>query len=81
MVVSSFSPVAWPAPTKNPASSRVTRRIVLREYVGSAQGRCGSSVRNRFVNSGSVHIAGFFAGEKASKRIAWGATLSVSVIG
>lgn len=30
-VVSSFSPVAWPAPTKNPASRSDTRNIVLRE--------------------------------------------------
>jgi len=31
IVVSSFSPVAWPTPTKNPASKRVTLSIVLRE--------------------------------------------------
>jgi hypothetical protein len=31
IVVSSFSPVAWPTPTKNPASNKVTRSIVLRE--------------------------------------------------
>jgi hypothetical protein len=43
MVVSSFSPVAWPAPTKNPASNNETRSIVLREYVGMAQGLPGSS--------------------------------------
>ena len=42
-VVSSFSPVAWPVPTKNPASSSVARISVLREYVVSAHGRAGSS--------------------------------------
>jgi len=31
MVVSSFSPVAWPTPTRNPASRSVTRSMVLRE--------------------------------------------------
>jgi glutaminase len=43
---------------------------VLREYVVRLHGRPGSRRRNKFVNSGSVHIAGFLAGEKASKRIA-----------
>ena len=66
IVVSSFKPVAWPTPTKNPASSNVARIIVLREYVVSAHGRAGSSARKRFSNRGNVHIAGFFAGEKAS---------------
>src|SRR6266700_2159070 len=45
----------------------------LLEYVGNVQSRCGSSRPNRPVNRGSVHIAGFFAGENASNKIACGA--------
>src|SRR5258706_6479907 len=60
IVVSSFSAMALPAPTKNPANNNVTRNIVLREYVGIAQGRCGSSNSNIRRNKGNIHIAGFF---------------------
>lgn len=41
MVVSSFSPVGCPVPTKNPATSKVTLIIVLREYVANEQGTPG----------------------------------------
>src|SRR5262245_45987172 len=72
MVVSSFSPVAWPAPTKKPANNNDTRSIVLREYVARVQGRRKSRRAYKSANNGSVHIAGFFAGENASNRMAFG---------
>ena len=64
--------MARPIPTKNPASNSVTRSIVLREYVGIAQGRRGSSQRCKSEKSAAVHIAGFLAGEKASNKMACG---------
>ena len=72
IVVSSLRPVARPAPTQKPASNSDTRNIVLREYVGRAQDRKGSSNLNKSAKSGAVHIAGFFAGDQGSKRIACG---------
>src|SRR5665213_3138729 len=72
IVVSSFSPVACPTPTKNPASNNVTRNNVLREYVGIAQGQFGSSDWNKSEKRPAVHMAGFFAGENASNKMARG---------
>ncbi len=74
MVVSSFMPVAWPTPTiksgqqQRHAQHRAAR--IGRQRAGALPGRARGTGLS---NSGSVHIAGFFAGEKASKKMACGA--------
>ena len=51
---------------KEPGQQQCGANSVLREYVVSVQGCDGSRARKRFSKTGSVHIAGFLAGEKAS---------------